>query len=65
MGEAGPESDIDILVRFGTPKSLLQLVTIEDELSESLQMKVDLLTEKAISPYLAPAIHRDEVVIFG
>jgi hypothetical protein len=62
-GEAGPESDIDILVRFGRPRSLIQLVTIEDELRLALHRNVDLLTEKAVSPYLRDVVLRDEVVI--
>jgi uncharacterized protein len=64
-GEAGARSDIDILVRFTRPKSLLQIIQIEDEIKRSIHMKVDLVTEKAISPHLAGPIHRDEVVIFG
>jgi len=63
--EAGAHSDIDILVRFARPKSLLQIVQIEDEIKKSIHMKVDLVTEKAISPHLAGNIHRDEVVIYG
>ena len=62
-GEAGPESDIDILVRFAHPQSLIQLVTIEDELRLALHRNVDLLTEKAVSPYLRDVVLRDEVVI--
>jgi predicted nucleotidyltransferase len=64
-GEAGPGSDIDILVRFVQPKSLIELVRIEDELEQVLHRKVDLLTEKAVSPYLIDSVHRDEVVILG
>jgi hypothetical protein len=64
-GEAGNRSDIDILVRFARPKSLIQLVQIEDEIRKSIHMNVDLVTEKAVSPHLAGAIHRDEMVIFG
>jgi len=64
-GEAGDESDIDILVRFSRPKSLFQLVRIEDEIKETLHLKVDLVTEKAVSPYIADSIHRDELVIYG
>ena len=64
-GEAGKKSDIDILVRFAEPKSLIQLVRIEDEIRKAVHMKVDLVTDKAISPYLESSIHRDEVVIFG
>jgi uncharacterized protein len=64
-GEAGKKSDIDILVRFARPKSLIQLVQIEDEIAKAVKVPVDLVTEKSISPYLSSSIHRDEVVIFG
>ena len=64
-GEAGKKSDIDILVRFARPKSLIQLVQIEDEIATAVKMPVDLVTEKSVSPYLSPSIHRDEVVIYG
>ena len=64
-GEAGNRSDIDLLVRFARPKSLIQLVQIEDEIRKSIHMNVDLVTEKAISPYIAGSIHHDEMVIFG
>jgi predicted nucleotidyltransferase len=64
-GEAGPVSDIDILVRFNRPKSLFELVGIEEELEQALHLKVDLLTEKAVSPYLIDSVRRDEVVILG
>jgi len=64
-GEAGRKSDIDILVRFARPKSLIQLVQIEDEITKAVKVPVDLVTEKSVSPYLSPSIHRDEVVIYG
>ncbi len=63
-GEAGAKSDIDILVRFARKKSLFEIVRIEDELRKSLRRDVDLVTENAVSPYLADTIHRDAVVIF-
>jgi len=64
-GEAGKRSDIDILVRFARPKSLIQLVQIEDEIAKAVKVPVDLVTEKSVSPYLSTSIHRDEVVIYG
>jgi predicted nucleotidyltransferase len=63
-GEADPESDIDIIVEFSERKSLLDIVGIEQELSEALGMKVDLLTEKSISPYLVDRIKKEMVVIY-
>ena len=64
-GEEKPGSDIDIIVEFSERKSLLELVRIERELSEVLGIKVDLLTEKAISPYLIDTIREEMEVIYG
>jgi uncharacterized protein len=63
-GEAGAKSDIDILVRFARKKSLFEIVRIENELRKSLHRDVDLVTENAVSPYLADTILRDAVVIY-
>jgi hypothetical protein len=63
-GEAGPESDLDVLVNFSTRKSLLSLVRIERELSVELGIKVDLLTEGAISPHLIDSIKSDSRVLY-
>ena len=63
-GEANPESDLDIMVEFSGRKSLLDMVGIEQELSEALGIKVDLLTEKSISPYLIEGIKKEMVVIY-
>ena len=64
-GELTDKSDIDILVEFSERKSLLDLVSIERELSEALSIKVDLLTEKSISPYLIDRIKSEMEVIYG
>ena len=42
------KSDIDILIRFQDGISLLQLLHIENELSDKLGIKVDLVTEGSI-----------------
>ncbi len=62
--EAKPESDIDIIVEFSERKSLLDLVGIEQELSDALGVKADLLTEKSISPYLIDRIKSEMKVIY-
>ena len=63
-GDAGPDSDVDLLLRFRTRKSLLALVRLERELSEALGIKVDLLTEAAISPYLRDHIQQELQVLY-
>jgi len=64
-GEESHESDIDIIVEFSERKSLLELVRMERELSDVLGIKVDLLTEKSISPYLIDTIKKEMEVIYG
>lgn len=62
-GKAKKSSDIDVLVDFKTVKSLLELARIERELSENIGIKVDLVTEKSLSPYIKDKIKKEMVVI--
>lgn len=62
-GEQNPESDLDIVVEFSGRKSLLDVVGIEQELSDALGIKVHLLTEKSISPYLIDRVRKEMIVI--
>jgi|SRR3990167_5998984 len=60
------KSDIDILIRFGKPKkSLLDLVSLENDLSEVLHRKVDLVTENGLHPYIRNNVLGDLKVIYG
>ena len=63
--EATPESNLDIIVEFGEVKGLITFIGIENELVELLGIKVDLLTEKSISPYLIDRIKKEAIVIYG
>lgn len=47
-GENGPESDLDILIKLSKPVSLLTFTRMERELSETLNVKVDLVSENAL-----------------
>ena len=64
-GDAKPESDLDVIVEFEDRKSLLELVGIEQELEDTLGIKVDLLTRASISPYLIEKIGKESMVVFG
>ena len=55
-GDVHERSDIDLLVQFVHPVSLLTLVRLERELSTLFGRKVDLVTEQAISPYIREAV---------
>lgn len=62
-GESRPDSDLDLLVWFSEQKSLLGVIRLERELSELLGVKIDLLTEQAISPHLIDRIRLELKVI--
>jgi len=62
--EETPGSDIDVIVEFNDNKSLLDFVGIEQELSEKLGIKVDLLTEKSISSYMIEIVKKEMKVIY-
>ncbi len=60
------DSDLDVLVYLDYSKrvSLLDLIGVEQNLSEELGIKVDLVTEKSISPLVKPFIEKDIRIIF-
>ncbi|HDM71042.1 MAG: nucleotidyltransferase family protein [Thermotogae bacterium] len=55
-------SDIDLIVEFYEVPTLIELVRIEEELTELLGVKVDLLTKESISPFIRPYIKEIEVI---
>lgn len=65
-GENLPGSDLDVLISFSNPISLLRLVQLEQELSDALNIKVDLVTEKSLRNHrLRQYIERDLINIYG
>ena len=59
------KSDIDILVRFKSTLSLLQLVHVENLISQKLGIKVDLVTEGAVkNKILKESIQQDLQIIY-
>lgn len=64
-GEETDESDIDLLIRFSKPKSLLDHIGLEQLLEDRLKKKVDLVTEGAVSKYLKPSIMHDLIPLYG
>lgn len=64
-GEERPESDLDLLIRFSTPKSLFDLVGLEYDLEKVLKCKVDVVTEGALHPLLKTQVFHDLKSIYG
>ena len=51
-GEAGPESDIDILVEMESGTSLMDHVTLMQDLENLLERKVDVVSDRALHWYI-------------
>jgi len=62
-GECTPSSDVDILVDFVEPVSLLEWVKAENYLSELLGVKVDLVPRRDVRPELLDAILADVLYV--
>ena len=57
--EAGPDSDVDVLVTFEGRTGFRAFMGLQFELEAILGAKVDLVTPKAMRPTLRPRIERD------
>jgi hypothetical protein len=54
--EQKPESDLDVLVTFSDPPSLLTFIALEHHLSDLLGVPVDLVMRDALKPRLGQVI---------
>lgn len=63
-GTATPARGADLLVEFTGPKSLLDLVGIEQEFEDLLRRQVDLLAPAALSPYLREQVLCEARVLY-
>lgn len=64
-GENKKNSDIDLLIEFKGRKSLFDMAGLKIDLEKKLNKKVDLLTYKAVHPYLKDRVSKDAVKIYG
>lgn len=62
-GEQNESSDLDILIDFEETINLLELIGLEQELTDLLGIKVDLVTLKSVHPSLKPYIDSDLIRI--
>jgi predicted nucleotidyltransferase len=51
-GEESPDSDLDIIVEMDEGSSLLDIIAIKQDIEDLLGLKVDIVTEASISPYI-------------
>ncbi|MBL8179655.1 MAG: nucleotidyltransferase family protein [Bryobacterales bacterium] len=62
-GDSSSNSDIDLLVELAHGRSLLDLVAIKQDLQDLLGRRVDVVTERSLSPYFRDAVCREAVAI--
>ena len=61
--EQQADSDLDILVTFSEPPSMLKFIRLEKYLSEILGVKVDLVMKDALKPAIGEFIIREAVAV--
>ena len=64
-GQAGPGSDLDLLVEFDRAPTLFQFVRLERQLSQMLGVKVDLAMKSALKPEIGQRILRQVTPLGG
>jgi len=62
-GDMRPESDVDLLVRMEPRRSLLDLIALGQDLEALLGIRVDLVSENGLSPYLRDRILSEAVTL--
>jgi uncharacterized protein len=64
-GEAGKESDVDILLELDYSVPIgLEFIEMKWDLEKVLQKSVDLVAADGLSKYIAPFIHHDKKLIY-
>ena len=64
-GEAGAESDVDLLVKIGPlPFGIWGFVALKQDLEKTLQKKVDVISEGALNQKLRRKIKKDLTPIY-
>lgn len=63
-GEDSPESDIDVLVRLGTPMGMFAYMRLIRQMEKRLGRKVDLVTENSLNKFIRPYVVVDLKTIY-
>jgi len=63
-GEAGKDSDIDILVKFKGPATFGAYLRLDENLRRALNQDIDLVTVGAVNKFLRPLIERDLKLVY-
>ena len=63
-GKANENSDIDILVRFGSPMGMFRYMKFVNGLESLLKKKVDVVTESSLNKFVKPYILPEIKIIY-
>jgi predicted nucleotidyltransferase len=61
--EQTPQSDLDVLVEFDEPPSLFEFIRLENQLSDLVGLKVDLVMKEALKPAIGRRILQECVPV--
>lgn len=61
--EAGPESDVDILVEFAGATTFDRYMGLKIYLEDLLGVPIDLATPRALKPRIRPAVEREAIYV--
>ena len=61
--EERPDSDVDLLVKFGGNASLLDMVHIRDAVRKLFSREVDVVSDRGLSPFIGSQIQEEAVPI--
>ena len=61
--EERPDSDVDLLVRFGDDAAFGAQVRLGDEFNSYFGRKVDVVSDRGLSPYIGKFIKKEAVAI--
>jgi predicted nucleotidyltransferase len=64
-GSANDSSDVDILVDFNKPISLIDFFDMKESISKKLEKEIDVVSEKAMVPYFKDYILKDLKIVYG
>jgi hypothetical protein len=62
-GTAGPDSDLDILVRFSDDASLIDHIALMQDLEDLLGVKVDVVEDDMLHPLIRDKVLREGVAL--
>ena len=62
-GDAAPDSDLDVLVRFRKTPGLIRFIELENHLSDLLGLRVDLVMAEALKPAIGQRVLKEVIPV--